>query len=82
MRYKLKTLNEFTSAIAALEGKKSPTSIGNIREITSIIIKMVKTDKLARKWFFAQTRVDGKIEEVAEVKERPVKIAKKKAVKK
>lgn len=80
----MKDLNEFTSAIAKHEGKKSQVSIGNIREITAIIIEMVKTDKSARKFFFAQTRVTGKSEE-ALPKERPAKIGvvkKSKAVKK
>lgn len=69
-------LNEFTTAIAETEGKKHQTSIGDIREITAIIIKMLKTDKVARKFFFSQVRVTGECVE-SEVKDRPINIKKK-----
>jgi len=76
----MKTFNEFASAIAEQEDGKSHVKIGDIREILKIIITILKTNKLARKWFFSQIRITGECVE-AEQKERPVKINKK-AVKK
>lgn len=77
----MKTFNEFASAIAKQEGKKSETSIGNVREILKVTIDILKTDKKARKWFFGQIRIDGKCEESAQPKKVETKV-KKKAVKK
>ena len=39
------TVSDLDSLIASREGKKSQTSIGNIREVRKIIFELIDTDK-------------------------------------
>ena len=55
------TYSTFVSAIAAKEGKKTQTSVGNIREILKLTIDVAKEDPDHMRWLLNQLMVHAVI---------------------